>query len=536
MKKLKWILTTCAALTLCAGAVAFTACGEDEGGIKNHEHVWDTNYVIKTAATCTQEGERYHKCLVAGCTATSEPEVVPKKPHTYGPEKNTATCTEPGNMVQECTVCGDKKIGAATEATGHNMIYDKIYAEATCYQEGDADMKCSKCDYREEHVKSPMTEHAWAKNPNLSVAATCEKPGKNYFDCVTQGCTAHKEEEVAAKGHTPVYDSLVYPTFEKAGSCVGKCSVCQEDFSKNMPRLEEGMEIEFTFKAVRTNGQPIITTHNIQIEVKDSEGNVVKTAGERDLKFGELQLKLPVHQGKNYTATVSGLGSYLEGSVEVAPEHPVGEIKLKSKGLYEIGAENIPAKLGQGNLAMDFSLKDIDGNTIHLKELVQQNKVVMLHFFYTTCMWCNREYPGYIKAFNEYVDKGVAAIGIAPTDPLAFPNNSVEELRTEVAKYRIPFPIVQDNAEVGGYLYQRFSGIAGAPATVFIDHEGVIIKIQIGYLSTDPYTDQQGQYTDVAYKELLKEYTAGEWEDMSSQNIFPDELSDCDYILPGKEE
>lgn len=533
-RKMNLLLTACAALTLGMGAIAFSACGEepDVGGVKPHDHVWDPDYTITKQATCTEEGERFQHCLVKGCDATTTPEKIPMTPHQFLPEKDTATCGVPGNRVQECKVCGYQKVGEATPALEHNYVQDTVTKQPTCTEEGRGTEKCTRCGDVKTDVPIPMNMHRWAKNPKKSYAATCEDNGYEWFDCLNEGCGDHMDNVIEATGHKPDPDTYEYkyPTFSEAGYRKGTCTVCKKTLDDTMPKLEDGAKTEFQFKVVRTTGK-ILTTYAMKITITDWEGKEVATAESKDLRRGVYYVELPVHQGKKYTMSVSGLTGYKEGApVEVDPELPVGEIKATANGLFEKDAQNVPTLLGQGNMAQDFELKDIEGNTIHLKDYVKNNKLVLLHFFYTTCHWCNTEFPGYIKAVNEYKDKGVASIGIAPT---CWYNNSISELKQEVKQLNIKFPVICDEG-VNGYLNYRYSGVNGAPSTVFIDHEGVIVKIQSGYLTTDYNTDDRGIYTDVAYKQLFEEFTDFEWDDMKGQSVAP--VEDCECILPKREE
>ena len=62
--------------------------------------------------------------------------------------------------------------------------------------------------------------------------------------------------------------------------------------------------------------------------------------------------------------------------------------------------------------APDFSLKDLDGNTVTLSDYRGQ-KPVILDFFATWCPNCKRDMPKLNKWYEQYKDK-VEVIGVNP--------------------------------------------------------------------------------------------------------------------------
>ena len=68
--------------------------------------------------------------------------------------------------------------------------------------------------------------HRW-NNGVVTVYSTCTKKGNKVYTCVECGVT--KNEEIRAKGHTPVVDSAVAATATSTGLTLGThCSVCGE--------------------------------------------------------------------------------------------------------------------------------------------------------------------------------------------------------------------------------------------------------------------------------------------------------------------
>ena len=85
------------------------------------------------------------------------------------------------------------------------------------------------------------------------------------------------------------------------------------------------------------------------------------------------------------------------------------------------------AQLKLGDVMYDFSVTTPDGEKITLSKLLQEKKMVLLNFWYTTCSWCVTEFPYMEQAYQQYKDD-VAIIGLNPlgeTDAAikAFPAN-----------------------------------------------------------------------------------------------------------------
>ncbi|MCE2449795.1 MAG: TlpA family protein disulfide reductase [Candidatus Latescibacteria bacterium] len=73
--------------------------------------------------------------------------------------------------------------------------------------------------------------------------------------------------------------------------------------------------------------------------------------------------------------------------------------------MYELDNLNV------GQLAPQFRLPDIDGNRVDLADY--QGKVVVLHFWSTTCSMCKFIYPSLRNIAQEYSEDEVALIGIS---------------------------------------------------------------------------------------------------------------------------
>ena len=118
--------------------------------------------------------------------------------------------------------------------------------------------------------------------------------------------------------------------------------------------------------------------------------------------------------------------------------------------------------ISQGNIAPDFTLKDLNGLEVSLQEF--RRKVVLLNFWATWCSPCRREIPSMVELYQRYKDSGLEIIGVN-LDKLG--KSEVEKFSQE---YKINFPVVLNSA---GDVASRY-GVVVLPTTIFLDRNGRI--------------------------------------------------------------
>lgn len=146
------------------------------------------------------------------------------------------------------------------------------------------------------------------------------------------------------------------------------------------------------------------------------------------------------------------------------------DLQAKS-GTAEITAEspekqNTEAK----NTLPDFTLTDLEGNTVSLKDF--RGKNVYLNFWASWCPPCKAEMPDIEKLYQE--TKG--------TDLIILAVNIGEDKETVVnfmSQYKYNFKVLLDADSSVAQMY----GVSSIPESIFIDKEGNLVNSQIGALT-----------------------------------------------------
>jgi len=128
-----------------------------------------------------------------------------------------------------------------------------------------------------------------------------------------------------------------------------------------------------------------------------------------------------------------------------------------------------------GAKASDFTLRDLDGNEVHLSDFA--GKVVLLDFWATWCVPCAAELPQLETLYEQRQADGFVVVGIDMDGP-----ESVAQVVPFARRYNLTFPTLLDEETrvVNAYNPQRV-----APMTVLIDRRGIISRVRNGYNAGD---------------------------------------------------
>lgn len=135
-----------------------------------------------------------------------------------------------------------------------------------------------------------------------------------------------------------------------------------------------------------------------------------------------------------------------------------------------------PVKVAVGYTAPDFSVKDINGQTLQLSAF--RGKGVLLNFWAVNCEPCREEAPTLTQAYNSH-KANFSIIGINW-------NDDPKDVKDYINQFKVAFPVTIDGT---GDLVTQFHA-RGQPTNIFIDQNGVISSIVVGMV-TPQTLDQQ---------------------------------------------
>tara|TARA_B100002003_G_scaffold93387_2_gene87114 strand:- start:1854 stop:2909 length:1056 start_codon:yes stop_codon:yes gene_type:complete len=118
--------------------------------------------------------------------------------------------------------------------------------------------------------------------------------------------------------------------------------------------------------------------------------------------------------------------------------------------------------------APDFSVTTLDGKEVTLSDLMGRR--VIVDFWATWCPPCIKEIPHFIRLANEHDPIELTIIGIS--------DEPESKLRQFAQKEGINYLIASDELNFAPY-----NKITGIPTTFFIDGDGIIRDIHVGYMS-----------------------------------------------------
>jgi thiol-disulfide isomerase/thioredoxin len=157
--------------------------------------------------------------------------------------------------------------------------------------------------------------------------------------------------------------------------------------------------------------------------------------------------------------------------------------------------------LKPGYKKIDFTFKDINGNSVSLSDARFKNKVVIVQILGSWCPNCMDETTFFVNDYyKKYHSKGVEIIGLAyeRTTDFAKSQHTLLQLKDH---FNIPYPLL-----ITGYTPNRgdpqkslpmLAGFKGFPTTIIIDKSGNVRKIHTGF---------SGPGTGAYYTQFIDEF------------------------------
>jgi peroxiredoxin len=137
----------------------------------------------------------------------------------------------------------------------------------------------------------------------------------------------------------------------------------------------------------------------------------------------------------------------------------------------------VEAREEKKNLAGDFTLKNLDGQEVSLRQF--KGKYLLINFWATWCGPCKIEMPSLEKLYRQFKSDNFDMIGISND---MFGDRVVAPY---VKAQNITFPMLLDQRMIVSRQY----GIVSLPTTILIDPQGIVIGILQGAENwSDPET------------------------------------------------
>jgi len=128
---------------------------------------------------------------------------------------------------------------------------------------------------------------------------------------------------------------------------------------------------------------------------------------------------------------------------------------------------------GEKVMSLDFTVQDMDGNTVNLSDYY--GKPIVLNFWASWCPPCKSEMPDFNEAFEETGDS-VVFLMINMTDGQ---RETIEKGSSYVRSEGFTFPVYYDTKMEAATLYN----VTAIPTTYFIDKDGYIYGMTKGSIS-----------------------------------------------------
>jgi cytochrome c biogenesis protein CcmG/thiol:disulfide interchange protein DsbE len=126
--------------------------------------------------------------------------------------------------------------------------------------------------------------------------------------------------------------------------------------------------------------------------------------------------------------------------------------------------------------APDFEVKDLNGKTIHLRDL--RGKAVLLNFWATFCVPCKTEMPWLDQFQKQYQDQGLVVLGISTFDDEA----AMRKFAKAVG--------VDYTMAAGGFTLEDLYPANGMPYTIYIDRNGRVVDKVTGLKKREVIEDE----------------------------------------------
>lgn len=169
---------------------------------------------------------------------------------------------------------------------------------------------------------------------------------------------------------------------------------------------------------------------------------------------------------KNIIVIVILLGLVSWGIYDTMKKNDAVKASLagSEQAVEEFDMTKMKVGISQGNIAPDFELKTLDGESVKLSDF--RGKKVIVNMWATWCPPCRAEMPDMQKFYDKYKDEDVAILAVNMTTT----EKSEDDISKFLNEFEITFPVVLDKENKVALTYQSFA----LPTSYIIDSKGII--------------------------------------------------------------
>jgi peroxiredoxin len=143
-------------------------------------------------------------------------------------------------------------------------------------------------------------------------------------------------------------------------------------------------------------------------------------------------------------------------------------VALAALMMMAMSATN-PKAYTLGDIAEDFSLKSVNGDTVSLSDYRDANGVIVV-FTCNHCPFAQLYEQRIIDLHRNFAPQGFPVVAINPNSPLVVPDDSFEKMQERARSKRYPFAYLFDEAQT---VYPRF-GATRTPHVFVLDANRIV--------------------------------------------------------------